>query len=142
MAAWRESLASRSRSCESDFGSGLLFLVVLPALLTGVGAALLAVAFRRSGKPRLLWIAGAVVPLLATGALILVTAGGGGYSPLGSLDQMIVASAAALVGGFVLVLKPPAGRRIAAVLLVTVYPLALLALIFAGAHQGVSVKWE
>ena len=120
----------------------LLFVLILPALLTGVGAAVLAGAFRRSGRPRLLWIVGAAVPLLATGTLVLVTAGGGGYSPLGALDQMIVASVAALVGGFVLVLKPPAGRRIAAVLLVTVYPLALLALIFAGAHQGVSVKWE
>ena len=118
----------------------LLFVVILPALGTGAGAALLAAAFRRSGRPRLLWIVGAVVPLLATGTLIFVTAGGGGYSPLGAIYQMIVASAAALAGGFVLVLKPPAGRRIAALLLVSAYPLLLFALILAGAHQGVYVS--
>src|SRR5260370_17693622 len=95
MAAWRESLASRSRSCEGDFGSGMLFLlfvVILPALLTGVGAALLAAAFRRSGRPRMLWIVGAVVPLLATGPCTFVTAGGRGYSPLAALDHFIPAS--------------------------------------------------
>jgi len=119
----------------------LLFVVILPALFTGVGAALLASAFRRSGRPRTLWIVVGIIPLMATGTLIFVTAGGGGYSPLGAVYQMIVASLAALVGGFVLVLKPPAGRRIAALLLVTAYPLLLLGLIFAGAHQGVSVKW-
>lgn len=120
----------------------LLFVVTLPALFTGVGSALLAGAFKRSGRPRLLWIVGALAPLLATGTLIFVTAGGGGYSALGAVYQMIAASAAALVGGFVLVLKPPAGRRIAALLLVTAYPLALLGLIFAGAHQGIYVRWE
>jgi hypothetical protein len=53
---------------------------------------------------------------------------------------MIVASAAALVGASVLVLKPPAGRRIAALLLVTAYPLLLFVLILAGTHQGISMK--
>jgi hypothetical protein len=117
----------------------LLFVVILPALGTGAGAALLAVAFRKNGRPRALWILGAIVPLLATGALIVVTARGDGYSVVGALYQVIVASAAALVGAVALVLKPPIGRRIAAVLLVTAYPLFLVALILAGPHGLVVV---
>jgi len=63
--------------------------------------------------------------------LIFVIADRNDYSAIVSVWVLIIASAAALVGAGVLVLKPPAARRVAAVMLVTVYPLILLGLILA-----------
>jgi hypothetical protein len=83
--------------------SFLLFVVVLPVLCTWVGAALLASAFRRTGRPRLRWIAGALVPFLAVGVWIFVVADRNDYSAILAVWVLVIASAAALIGAGVLV---------------------------------------
>ncbi|HEY8864803.1 MAG TPA: hypothetical protein VIO37_11635 [Candidatus Dormibacteraeota bacterium] len=117
----------------------LIFIVILPVLCTWGGAALLAAAFRRSGRPRLLMIAGAIVSLLITGLWIFVIADRNDYSAIVSIYVLVIASAAALVAAGVLVLKPPTARRVAALLLVTAYPLSLLALLLAGSWVGTGI---
>lgn len=110
----------------------LLFVLFLPVLFTGSATGLLAGAFEpggRSHRPRIL---GAVGLLVATGLLILAMAAGGGYSVLGAVQALIIASATALVGAAVLMLRPPAARRVAALLLVTVYPMVLVAFALVG----------
>ena len=120
----------------------LLFVVVLPVAGTWGAVALLAGAFRRSGQPRLLRILGAASLLLVPGLLIFVAATGRGYSGLAALQVLLVASAVALVGAVVLIVKPPVARRIAAVLLVTVYPLVLFGLGWAGSLLSSSAtRW-
>ena len=120
----------------------LLFVVVLPVAGTWGAVALLAGAFRRSGQPRLLRIRGAASLLLVPGLLIFVAATGRGYSGLAALQVLLVASAVALVGAVVLIVKPPVARRIAAVLLVTVYPLVLFGLGWAGSQLSSSTtRW-
>lgn len=109
-----------------------LIVILLPALFTGGGVALLASAFTRSGHSQRRRIAGALVLFLATGALIFVTDSGGGYSALGATYQLVAAWATALVGALILVLKPPATRRLTALLLITAYPMVLMVLILAG----------
>ena len=62
---------------------------------------------------------------------------------MGAVHELIFASAAALVGAIVLILKPPTARRVAAVLLVTVYPLMLFGLALAGSTlfpSGIQAK--
>ena len=120
----------------------LLFVVALPVAGTWGAVALLAGAFRRSGQPRLLRILGAAGLLLVPGLLIFVAATGRGYSGLAALQVLLVASAVALVGAVVLIVKPPVARRIAAVLLVTVYPLVLFGLGWAGSLLSSSAtRW-
>lgn len=99
---------------------------------TGGAAALVAEAFRTGRQPRRRRILGAVGLLVATGLWILVTAAGGGYSVLAAAYELIFASATALVGAVALILKPPRARRVAALLLITAYPLMLLGLAQAG----------
>ena len=110
----------------------LLFVVVLPAVSIGGAVALLAGAFRRGKQPHLFRVLSAVGLLLTVGLLIFATAIGSGFSGVVAFEELIVASAAALVGSVVLVLKPPAARRLAGVLLVTVYPVVLFGLGWAG----------
>ncbi|HVS06382.1 MAG TPA: hypothetical protein VHK65_09495 [Candidatus Dormibacteraeota bacterium] len=110
----------------------LLFVVLLPVVSTGGAVALLAGAFGRGTQASLFSVLSAVGLLLAAGLLIFVTATGSGYSSVMAFEELIVASAAALVGSGVLILKPPAARRLAAVLLVTAYPLVLFGLGWAG----------
>jgi hypothetical protein len=110
----------------------LLFVIVLPVAGTWGAIALLAGAFRRGGQPNLRRVLGAVVLLLIPGLLIFVTASGSGYAGVVALEELIVASVGGLVGAVVLILKPPAARRVAAVLLVTAYPLVLFGLGWAG----------
>lgn len=110
----------------------LLFVVVLPVVSTGSATALLAGGLRRGRQPHLLRVLGAVGLLVATGLLIFVTATGAGYSGLAAAQELIVASAAALVGAVILVMKPSAARRVAAILLVTAYPMTLFGLGWAG----------
>ena len=117
----------------------LIFIVFLPILCTWAGAALLALAFRQSGRSQLLWILGAIVPLLAVGLWVFVIADRNDYSAVASIYVLVVASVAALVGAVVLVLRPPAARRVAAMLLVTAYPLLLVVLILAGSWVGTRV---
>jgi hypothetical protein len=110
----------------------LLFVVVLPVAGTWGAVALLAGAFSRSGQPRPPRVLGATGLLLVPGLLIFVAATGTGYSGVVALEVLIVASVAGLVGAVVLMLKPPAARRVAAVLLITAYPLVLFGLGWAG----------
>src|SRR5690348_10504350 len=110
----------------------LLIVVVLPVVSTGGAVALLAGAFKRGRQPHLFRILSAVGLLLAVGLLIFATATGSGYSGVVAFEELIVASVASLVGSVVLVLKPPAARRLAAVLLVTAYPVVLFGLGWAG----------
>ena len=76
----------------------LLFVIVLPAAGTWGAVALLSGAFRRSGQPRLLRVLGAVGLLLTVGLLVFATATGSGYAGVVALEELIVASAAGLVG--------------------------------------------
>lgn len=123
-----------------------LVVIVVPAVSTGGAAALLAGAFRRRGQPERLRVLGAVGLLLVMGLLIFATATGSGYADLVAFEELIVASASALVGSVVLMLKPPAARRVAAVLLVTGYPAVLFglgwagSLLSSGATQWVTIK--
>lgn len=110
----------------------LLFVVVLPVAGTWGAVVLLAGAFRPRSQPHLLRVLGAIGLLLVPGLLVFGTATGSGYAAVAALEELIVASAAGLVGAIVLILKPPAARRVAAVLLVTVYPLVLFGLGWAG----------
>lgn len=110
----------------------LLLVGVLPVLSTGGAVALLAGAFKKGGRPYLLRVLGAIGLLLVTGVLIFVTATGAGYSGLAAAHELIVATAAALVGAIVLILKPPRARRVAALLFITAYPLMLFGLGWAG----------
>jgi hypothetical protein len=110
----------------------LLFVVALPVVGTWGAVALLAGAFRRGRQPHLFRVLSAVGLLLAVGLLIFATATGAGYSGVVAFEELIVASVASLVGSVVLVLKPPAARRLAAVLLVTAYPVVLFGLGWAG----------
>ena len=103
------------------------------------GAALLALAFRQSGRSRLLWILGAIVPLLVVGLWVFVIADRNDYSAVASIYVLVVDSVAALVGAGVLVLRPPAARRVMAMLLATAYPLLLVVLILAGSWVGTRV---
>lgn len=111
----------------------LLIVVVAPILGTGGGAALLAGAFARDRQPQRLRILGALVLLLATGLWILATAAGGGYgNAIAAFQELILVSATALVGAGVLILKAPAARRVAGVLLITAYPMLLVGFALAG----------
>jgi hypothetical protein len=124
----------------------LLFVVVIPVVSTGGAVALLAGGFRRSSQPHLFRVLSAVGLLLAMGLLIFATATGSGYSGVVAFEELIVASAAALVGSVVLMLKPPAARRVTAVLLATAYPVLLFgfgwagSLLSSGATRWVVVK--
>jgi hypothetical protein len=126
----------------------LLFVIVIPAAGTWGAVALLSGAFRRSGQPRPLRVLGAAGLLLTVGLLVFATATGRGYAGVVALEELIVASAAGLVGAVVLMLKPPTARRVAAVLLVTVYPLLLFglgwagSLLSSGATQWVVIKGD
>jgi hypothetical protein len=123
-----------------------LFVVALPVVNTGGAVALLAGAFRRGRQPHRFRVLSAVGLLLAMGLLIFVTATGSGYSGAVAFEELVVASAAALVGSVGLILKPPRARRVAAVLLVTAYPLVLFglgwvgSLLSSGATRWVVVK--
>lgn len=123
-----------------------LFVVVMPVVSTAGAVAFLASAFRRGSQPHLLRVLGAIGLLLVPGLLIFVAATGSGYSGLVAIQVLIVGSATALVGAIVLMLKPPAARRVAAVLLVTAYPLMLFglgwagSLLSSGATQWVVIK--
>jgi len=110
----------------------LLIVGVLPVIGVGGAVALLTSAFSRAGQPRLFRILGATGLLLSTGLWIFVTATGGGYSIVAATHELIVAATAALVGAIVLILKPPRARRVAALLLITAYPLILIGLAQAG----------
>lgn len=124
----------------------LFFVVVIPVASIGGAVALLAGAFRRGSQPHLFRVLSAVGLLLAMGLLIFATAAGAGYSGFVAFEELIVASAAALVGSVVLMLKPPAARRVTAVLLVTAYPVLLFgfgwagSLLSSGATHWVVVK--
>jgi len=110
----------------------LLAVVVLPAVAVAAAVALLAAAFRRGGRPALLRILAAIGLLALTGLWIFLCATGGGYSIVAAGEELVVASAAALVGALVLISKPPRARRVAAILLITAYPLILIGLAQAG----------
>lgn len=131
---WRLPGALRRAVMDSVVGPPLylLFVVVLPVASTWGAVALLAGAFRRASQPHLRRVLGAIGPLLVVGLLVFATATGSGYAAVAALEELIVASAAGLVGAVVLILKPPTARRVAAVLLVTVYPLVLFGLGWAG----------
>ena len=109
----------------------LLFVVVIPVAGTWGAVALLAGAFDRGWQLNRR-VLGAVGLLLVPGLLICATASGPGYAPIVAMVQILVASAAALVGAVVLIWKPPAARRIAGLLLITIYPLGLVGLGWAG----------
>ncbi len=102
--------------------------------MVGVGGAvaLLTSAFRRAGQPRLFRVLGAIGLLVSTGLLVFVTATGGGYSIVAAAHELIVATTAALVGAIVLIVKAPRARRVAALLIITAYPLMLAGLAQAG----------
>ncbi len=110
----------------------LLFVIVLPAAGTWGAVVFLAGAFRRGSQPRLLRVLGAIGLLLVVGLLVFETASGRGYAGVAALEELIVASTAGLVGAVVLMLKPPTARRVAAVLLITAYPMVLFGLGWAG----------
>jgi hypothetical protein len=111
----------------------LVFVIVVPILGTGGATAFLTGAFGSNGQPHRLRIVGAAFLLVATGLWVLVTAAGGGYAgALGAVHELIVASAVALVGAAILILKPPAARRVAAVMLVTAYPMLLVGFALTG----------
>ena len=120
----------------------LLVVIVLPAAGTWGAVALLSSAFRRSGQPRLLRVLGAVGLLLVVGLLVFATATGSGYAGVAAVQELIVASATGLVGAVVLTLKPPTARRVAAVLLVTAYPMVLFGLGWAGSlFSSGAARW-
>jgi len=110
----------------------VLFVMVTPVVSTGGAVALLAGAFKRGRQPHPFRLLSAVGLLLAMGLLIFATATGSAYSGAVAFEELVVASAVALVGSVVLMLKPPAARRVAAVLLVTAYPVVLFGLGWAG----------
>jgi hypothetical protein len=109
----------------------VLFVMVAPVVCTGGAVALLAGAFKRGRQPHPFRLLSAVGLLLAMGLLIFATATGSAYSGAVAFEELVVASAVALVGSVVLMLKPPAARRVAAVL-VTAYPVVLFGLGWAG----------
>jgi hypothetical protein len=109
-----------------------LFAVVMPVVSTGGAVALLAGGFGPGRELHRFRVLSAVGLLLAMGLLIFATATGSGYSGAVAFEELVVASAAALVGSVVLMLKPPTARRVAAVLLVTAYPLMLFGLGWVG----------
>jgi hypothetical protein len=110
----------------------LLVVGILPVVGVGGAVALLTSAFSRAGQPRLFRVLGASGLLVSTGLWIFVTATGGGYSIVAAAQELIVATAAALVGAIVLIVKAPRARRVAALLLITAYPLMLIGLAQAG----------
>ena len=123
-----------------------LFVLVLPVVSTAGAVALLAGAFTRGRQPDRCKVLSAVGLLLVMGLLIFATATGSGYSGAVAFEELLVASAAALVGSIVWMLKPPAARRVAAVLLVPAYPVVLFglgwvgSLLSSGATRWVVVK--
>jgi hypothetical protein len=119
-----------------------LFAVVMPLVSTGGAVALLAGVFKRGGQAHRFRLLSAVGLLLVVGLLIFVTATGSGYSGAVAFEELLVASAAALVGSGILMLKPPAARRVAAVLLVTAYPVVLFGLGWAGSlFSSGATRW-
>ena len=110
----------------------LLLVVVLPAFATAGAVSLLASAFKVGPGAQLSKVMLAAGLLLATGVSILLLASGGDYSALAAGEAVVVASGVALVGGVVLLVKPPKARRIAALLVLTAYPLLLIGMAVAG----------
>jgi uncharacterized membrane protein YjjP (DUF1212 family) len=110
----------------------LLLVVVLPAFATGGAVSLLASALKVGPRPQLSKVMLAAGLLLATGVAILLLASGGDYSALAAGEAVVIASGVALVGGVVLLVKSPKARRIAALLLLTAYPLLLIGVAVAG----------
>src|SRR2546428_7527179 len=100
----------------------LLFVVVVPVVSTGSAVALLEGAFTRGSQPNRVRVLGAGGLLLGTGLLIFATATGSGYSGLAAFQELIVASAAALVGAVGLKFKPPSARPDVGLTPITAYP--------------------
>lgn len=124
----------------------LLLAVVFPVASTWGAIALLAGAFSPGRQSNMRRVLGAISLLLVPGLLVFATATGSGYAGLVASQVLIEASAVALVGAVVLGVKPPAVRRVAAVLLVTAYPLVLFmlgwagSLLSSGATQWIVIK--
>jgi hypothetical protein len=111
-----------------------VFVFLLPPALATAGATkLLTGTFDVGGRADSVRLWAAIGLLGLTSLFVFLIALQGGWNFLAATHQLIVASAVALVGAIVLVLKPPGRRRIAGVLLATAYPLSLIVLILTGA---------